>query len=82
MEQQIKELRQQYFSVNDKKRILIAGLIVAVILAILWSLNVGPAKVDLATIWKVLKDLFGETPEIVVVSEPRYFKNFVNVFNE
>ena len=31
---------------------------------------------------KVLKDLFGETPEIVVVSEPRYFKNFVNVFNE
>lgn len=64
MEQQIKELRQQYFSVNDKKRILIAGLIVAVILAILWSLNVGPAKVDLATIWKVLKDLFEHNPEL------------------
>ena len=31
---------------------------------------------------QILKDLFNEVPEIVVVSEPRYFKNFVSVFNE
>ncbi|MBR2892139.1 MAG: M13 family peptidase [Bacilli bacterium] len=30
----------------------------------------------------VLKDLFNEVPEIIIVSEPRYVKNFVNVFNE
>ena len=34
------------------------GLIVCVALAILWSLNVGPAKVDLKTVWAVLCDLF------------------------
>ena len=30
----------------------------------------------------ILKDIFGLVPEIVVVTEPRYFKAFVNVFNE
>lgn len=58
------ELKQQYFSVNYKKRILIAGFIAAVFLAILWSLNVGPAKVNLTTVWKVLKDLFVHNPEL------------------
>ena len=31
---------------------------------------------------KVLKDLFGLVPETVIVTEPRYFKNFNKVFNE
>ena len=30
----------------------------------------------------ILKDLFGFLPETVIVAEPRYFKNFLNVFNE
>ncbi len=30
----------------------------------------------------IFKDLFGILPEVVIISEPRYFKNFVNVFNE
>ena len=64
MEQRINQLKQQYFSVNYKKRILIAGLIVAVILAILWSLNVGPAKVNLKAVWIAIKDLFEHNPEL------------------
>ena len=31
---------------------------------------------------KVLKDLFNFVPEIVVVTEPRYFKHFKEVFNQ
>ena len=58
MEQQIARLKKEYFSVNAKKRWLLVGLIAAVALAILWSLNVGPAKVDLKTVWAVLCDLF------------------------
>ena len=30
----------------------------------------------------ILKDLFDLVPETIVVAEPRYFKEFVNVFNE
>ena len=30
----------------------------------------------------ILKDLFGFVPETIIVTEPRYFKNFVSVFNE
>ena len=30
----------------------------------------------------ILKDLFGFVPETIIVSEPRYFKNFTTVFNE
>ena len=30
----------------------------------------------------ILKDLFDSIPEIIIVAEPRYFKEFVNVFNE
>ena len=64
MEQKLDQLKQQYFSVNYKKRILIVGLIAAVILAILWSLNVGPAKVNLSTVWKAIMDLFKHNPEL------------------
>ena len=31
---------------------------------------------------KVLKDLFNEVPEIIVVTEPRYFKHFSEVLND
>ncbi len=31
---------------------------------------------------KLLKDLFGFAPDKVIVAEPRYFKNFKEVFNE
>ena len=31
---------------------------------------------------KLLKDLFNEVPKTIIVAEPRYFKNFKNVFNE
>lgn len=30
---------------------------------------------------RILKDLFGELPETVIVAEPRYFKAFTTVFN-
>ena len=30
----------------------------------------------------VLKDLFGFVPETIIVTEPRYFKNFNQVLNE
>ena len=30
---------------------------------------------------KLLKDIFGFIPEEIIVTEPRYFKNFKNVFN-
>ena len=58
MEQQIAQLKKEYFSVNTRKRWLLVGLIVSVALAIFWSLNVGPAKVGLKTVWAVLRDLF------------------------
>ena len=31
---------------------------------------------------KLLSDLFGFVPEEIIVAEPRYFKNFKNVFNQ
>lgn len=30
----------------------------------------------------ILTDLFGFVPETIIVTEPRYFKNFINVFSE
>ena len=30
----------------------------------------------------ILKDLFGFIPETIIVTEPRFFKNFINVLNE
>ena len=58
MDQQVTKLKKEYFSVNHRKRLLLAGLGLAVVLAILWSLNVGPAAVDVKTVWAVLMDLF------------------------
>ena len=58
MDQRVASLKKEYFSVNHRKRLLLAGLAVGVVLAILWSLNVGPAAVDLKTVWAVLCDLF------------------------
>ena len=58
MDQQVANLKKEYFSVNHRKRLLLAGLAAGVILAILWSLRVGPAAVDLKTVWAVLMDLF------------------------
>ena len=40
MEQQVAKLKKEYFSVNHRKRLLLAGLAAAVVLAILWSLHV------------------------------------------
>ena len=31
---------------------------------------------------KLMKDLFGDVPEQIIVAEPRYFKNFKKVFNQ
>ena len=31
---------------------------------------------------EIFKDLFGQLPEEIIVTEPRYFKNFTSVFNE
>ena len=58
MDQQVAKLKKEYFSVNHRKRLLLAGLVAGVVLAILWSLNVGPASVDRKTVLAVLLDLF------------------------
>ena len=50
MDQQIELLKKEYFSINNRKRLLLAGLAALVFLAILWSLTVGPAKVNLQTV--------------------------------
>ena len=64
MEQQIAQLKKEYFSVSAKKRWLLLALAVSVCLAILWSLNVGPAKVGLKTVWTVLCDLFEHNDQL------------------
>ena len=56
MNQQMELLKKEYFSINNRKRLLLAGLAALVFLAILWSLNVGPSAVDLKTVGKVLWD--------------------------
>ena len=58
MEQQIAQLKKEYFSVSSRKRWLLFALGVSVVLAIVWSLHVGPARVGLKTVWAVLCDLF------------------------
>ena len=58
MDQQVELLKKEYFSINNRKRLLLAGLAVLVFLAIVWSLNVGPSTVDLKTVWRVICDLF------------------------
>ena len=49
----------------------------------------NPAKLSKVTsllktvkVKEIFKDLFDTLPEVVIVTEPRYFKNFVSVFNE
>ena len=64
MDQRVASLKKEYFSVNHRKRLLLAGLAVGVVLAILWSLNVGPAAVDLKTVWAVLCDLFEQNESL------------------
>ena len=58
MDRQIELLKKEYFSINNRKRLLLAGLAVLVFLAIVWSLNVGPSAVDIKTVGQVLWDLF------------------------
>ena len=58
MNDRISELKQEYFKVSQAKRLMLLGLALAVFGAILWSLNIGPAKVNLKTVWDVLLDLF------------------------
>ena len=49
----------------------------------------NPAKLSKVTsllktvkVKEIFKDLFDTLPEVVIITEPRYFKNFVSVFNE
>lgn len=58
MDQQIELLKKEYFSINNRKRLLLAGLAVLVFLAIVWSLSVGSSPVDIKTVWRVICDLF------------------------
>ena len=58
MDQQMELLKKEYFRINNRKRLLLAGLAALVLFAILWSLNVGPAAVGLKTVWRVVADLF------------------------
>ena len=57
MDRQIELLKKEYFSINNRKRLLLAGLAVLVFLAIVWSLNVGPSAVDIKTEKAILDNL-------------------------
>ena len=57
MNDRISELKQEYFKVSRAKRLVLLCLALAVFGAILWSLNIGPSKVNLKTVWRVLADL-------------------------
>ena len=58
MDQRISELKKEYFSVSQAKRLLLLCLTLAAIGAMVWSLNIGPSDVNLKTVWLVLMDLF------------------------
>ena len=58
MNDRISELKQEYFKVSQAKRLLLLCLALAVLAAIVWSLNIGPSKVNLKTAWEVVMDLF------------------------
>ena len=58
MNQQMELLKKEYFSINNRKRLLLAGLAALVFLAVMWSMNVGPSTVDVKTVWRVLCDQF------------------------
>ena len=62
-------LKKEYFSINNRKRLLLAGLAALVLLAIIWSLNVGPAKVNLQTVWRALRDYFIQPDESLTNGE-------------
>ena len=58
MNDRISELKQEYFKVSQAKRLMLLCLALAVFCAVLWSLNIGPSRVNLKTVWDVLVDLF------------------------
>lgn len=58
MNDRISALKQEYFKVSHAKRLMLFGMALAVFAAIVWSLNIGPSKANLKTVWKVLCDLF------------------------
>ena len=58
MEDRISALKQEYFKVSQAKRLLLLCLGFAVLAAGIWSLNIGPSKVNLKTVWEVILDLF------------------------
>ena len=57
MDQQVQLLKKEYFSINNRKRLLLAGLAVLVFIAIAWSLSVGSSPVNIKTVWRVICDL-------------------------
>ena len=58
MNDRISELKQEYFKVSQAKRLMLLCLAMAVLAAGIWSLNIGPSKVNLKTVWEVILDLF------------------------
>ena len=58
MNDRISELKQEYFKVSQAKRLMLLCLAFAVFLVIFWSLNIGPSKVNLKTVFDVMIDLF------------------------
>ena len=58
MEDRISALKQEYFKVSQAKRLMLLCLATAVLAAGIWSLNIGPSKVNLRTVWEVILDLF------------------------
>ena len=58
MNDRISELKQEYFKVSQAKRLMLLCLALAVLATVVWSLNIGPSKANLKTVWDVLCDLF------------------------
>ena len=58
MNDRVSELKQEYFKVSQTKRLMLLCLATAVLAAGIWSLNIGPSKVNLRTVWEVILDLF------------------------
>lgn len=58
MNERISTLKQEYFQVSQAKRVMLLCLAMAVLAAVVWSLNIGPSKVNLKTVWDVFLDLF------------------------
>ena len=58
MNDRISELKQEYFKVSQAKRLMLLCLALAVLATVVWSLNIGPSKVDLKKVWEVICDLF------------------------